>query len=308
MELCILLSRQERAFCSAGSVNLGLILEKGRCRGEDRAAHGDRQLHVRRFLCGIGGTQNAVRDYGSASCARISRMLQNARVVFVWSRRAVKRLPTSTDRRVGVIRRIYDVESDDLGPSVQDPAAATDTICYVVKKGDTLTSIGQRYTSSVHAIASINRIKNINYLQEGRMLLVPVQSRMSGVKGATFVVICIAVIYFGGKYLLEYMQAWVHQEVLRKEAERQACDALRRPKLKRWQGILDDDRETDQHNVVFSAEGQEQEAQTLRKRLEDEEMKKSYAQLESAYAKFLADSGLSKSGYWRGGLPPASGS
>eukprot|EP00249_Psilotum_nudum_P013517 c24374_g1_i2 orf=132-530(-) len=100
MELCILLSRQERAFCSAGSVNLGLILEKGRCRGENRAAHGDRQLHVRRFLCGIGGTQNAAMDYGSASCSRISRMLQNARVVLVWSRRAVKRLPTSTDRRV----------------------------------------------------------------------------------------------------------------------------------------------------------------------------------------------------------------
>jgi hypothetical protein len=40
--------------------------------------------------------------------------------------------------------------------------------------------------------------------------------------------------------------------------------------------------------------------------LEDEELEESYAELESMYVQFLADSGLSTSGYWRGGAPVAS--
>jgi hypothetical protein len=31
-----------------------------------------------------------------------------------------------------------------------------------------------------------------------------------------------------------------------------------------------------------------------------EEIRKSYVELESVYVKFLSDSGMSKSGYWRG--------
>lgn len=38
---------------------------------------------------------------------------------------------------------------------------------------------------------------------------------------------------------------------------------------------------------------------------EEDKLRQSYAQLESVYVQFLADSGLSKSGYWRGGMPPA---
>lgn len=34
-----------------------------------------------------------------------------------------------------------------------------------------------------------------------------------------------------------------------------------------------------------------------------EEIRKSYAELESTYVKFLSDSGLSRGGYWRGAVP-----
>lgn len=42
----------------------------------------------------------------------------------------------------------------------------------------------------------------------------------------------------------------------------------------------------------------------LRHKQDYEDIQKSYAELESVYVKFLADSGMSKSGYWRGsGVP-----
>ncbi|CAM6111044.1 unnamed protein product [Calypogeia fissa] len=46
----------------------------------------------------------------------------------------------------------------------------------------------------------------------------------------------------------------------------------------------------------------------LRQKQDYEDIQKSYAELESVYAKFLADSGMSKSGYWRGsGVPTTAG-
>ena len=46
---------------------------------------------------------------------------------------------------------------------------------YVVRPGDTLTSIARRYHVSLPALAHINRIANVNLIQAGRVLLIPVQ-------------------------------------------------------------------------------------------------------------------------------------
>lgn len=45
-----------------------------------------------------------------------------------------------------------------------------------------------------------------------------------------------------------------------------------------------------------------EEEQASRQQQDFEEIRKSYAELESTYSKFLTDSGLSRGGYWRGGV------
>lgn len=47
-------------------------------------------------------------------------------------------------------------------------------------------------------------------------------------------------------------------------------------------------------------EKETEEERKLRQRYDYEQIKRSYTRLEPMYEKFLADSGLSASGYWRG--------
>lgn len=47
-------------------------------------------------------------------------------------------------------------------------------------------------------------------------------------------------------------------------------------------------------------EKETEEERKLRQRYDYEQIKRSYTKLEPMYEKFLADSGLSASGYWRG--------
>jgi LysM repeat protein len=48
---------------------------------------------------------------------------------------------------------------------------------YTVRPGDTLTSIAERYHVSVPALARANRIENVNLVQVGRVLIIPVIAR-----------------------------------------------------------------------------------------------------------------------------------
>lgn len=50
----------------------------------------------------------------------------------------------------------------------------------------------------------------------------------------------------------------------------------------------------------FPPDRETEEERRLRQMYEYEALQKSYTQLEPLYEKFLVDSGLSRSGYWRG--------
>lgn len=58
------------------------------------------------------------------------------------------------------------------GPPTIPPGARE--ITYIVQPGDTLTSIAQRFGSSVTAIVRRNRITNPNFIQVGQTLIIPV--------------------------------------------------------------------------------------------------------------------------------------
>ena len=44
---------------------------------------------------------------------------------------------------------------------------------YVVKKGDTLTAIAVKFSTTVEAIAALNGIKNVDLIYEGQKLRIP---------------------------------------------------------------------------------------------------------------------------------------
>lgn len=53
-----------------------------------------------------------------------------------------------------------------------------------VKRGETLGLIAQRYSSSVSAIAQVNRIRNVHWLREGQDLLIPLAGGYSAASAA----------------------------------------------------------------------------------------------------------------------------
>ena len=53
-----------------------------------------------------------------------------------------------------------------------------------VKRGETLGLIAQRYSSSISAIAQVNRIRNIHWLREGQDLLIPLAGGRSAASAA----------------------------------------------------------------------------------------------------------------------------
>lgn len=214
-----------------------------------------------------------------------------------------------------------------------------------VREGDTLTSIANKYKVTVQSIAIPNEISDVDYIPAGKSLLIPIGTLTSGevqaqadsplnssefpgserdsvnvqmegsfsrlpifssslsfqsshVRLALFLILLFSIFAFLRRCISD-VRARRNEEVLRYQVEKEVEDAPHRPKLKRWQGILDDDRRVEEVDGDLLADGQ-----TVLD-AEEEKLRQSYAQLESVYVKFLADSGLSKSGYWRGGLPPA---
>src|SRR5690606_31509676 len=60
------------------------------------------------------------------------------------------------------------------GTTPPAPPPAT-TVKYTVKAGDTLYSIASKYNTTVAAIASANKITNINLISVGQVLIIPVK-------------------------------------------------------------------------------------------------------------------------------------
>ncbi|GLJ32061.1 hypothetical protein SUGI_0645640 [Cryptomeria japonica] len=94
-------------------------------------------------------------------------------------------------------------------------------------------------------------------------------------------------------------------EVYEQETEEKTSSTHHKTKHARWHSILEDDAGTtalDSSPKGYSpTESQENRGKDAYKEICD-----SYAELEPAYLKFLAESGLTNSGYWRGGLPSTS--
>ncbi|KAJ7549785.1 hypothetical protein O6H91_07G068900 [Diphasiastrum complanatum] len=236
------------------------------------------------------------------------------------------------------------------------------TIYYNVKKGDTLTSIARRHKTSVRSIAEVNDIVDINILQEGQVLLIPLNQRVlqrmtsviegfeesstlkftsrrlpskaitlksqtkdsntilpatafppntlsNFVKTVAPIFLLVPIVGVCISYFVYGIYCKLTLDVSKQQADREVQDVQHTPKLKRWQMILDDDKETEELGFMHDIENQmdptETETEEQRKRREFEEIRNSYASLETSYNKFLVDSGLSRSGYWRGGVPSA---
>lgn len=238
---------------------------------------------------------------------------------------------------------ILDSKSEKTGPQVATKHAEAYTDCHFshkVREGDTLTSIANKYKVTVQSIALPNEIADVDYIPAGKSLLIPIEKFKSGevhanadgtsslkefqgpefqtvvvhtesslsrlpfsfqtwhVRLALFLVLLFALSTFL-KRCISDLRTTRREKILRYQVEKEVQDAHHRPKLKRWQGILDDDRRIDEVDGDLLADGQ-----TVLD-AEEDKLRQSYAQLESVYVQFLADSGLSKSGYWRGGMPPA---
>ncbi|CAM6052038.1 unnamed protein product [Sphagnum compactum] len=148
------------------------------------------------------------------------------------------------------------------------------------------------------------------------------------VKLALPLMLMAPILGFGVRCLADYIHIHINKEVARRYAELEAYHARHRPKVKRWQSILDGDRDDSQELVGASAfvtadevrpvtdwwsqggrfrssaieENQTEEEPDVRQQQDFEEIRKSYAELESTYTKFLSDSGLSSVEYCRVGV------
>ena len=56
-----------------------------------------------------------------------------------------------------------------VGDKVDEPTGTN----YTVKKGDTLSAIAKKYGTTVKAIADQNKIKNVNLINIGQVLVIP---------------------------------------------------------------------------------------------------------------------------------------
>ncbi|KAG0580369.1 hypothetical protein KC19_4G168300 [Ceratodon purpureus] len=141
------------------------------------------------------------------------------------------------------------------------------------------------------------------------------------------------IVGFCVRCAVDYIQERIHKEVRARQAELEIYYSRHRPRVNRWQGILDEDREEaadyteaaaasdtlddyrfrDERQIPTgyasiramseeSIANESDEERSSRQTQDYEEIRKSYAELESTYMKFLSDSGLSRSGYWRGSV------
>jgi hypothetical protein len=151
------------------------------------------------------------------------------------------------------------------------------------------------------------------------------------VKLALPLMLIAPVLGFCVRCVVDYIQVHINEEVERRYAEMETYQTRHQPKVKRWQNILDGDRDDSPELVGVGAfmtvdevrpvtnwqnqgghvrnstteEALEKETEAerdLRQQQDFEQIQKSYAELESTYTKFLSDSGLSRGGYWRSGV------
>ncbi|MCO5560694.1 hypothetical protein L7F22_014311 [Adiantum nelumboides] len=236
-----------------------------------------------------------------------------------------------------------DTRSEKTGPQVAKLGLADGSTCYKVREGDTLTSVSHKFKVSVHSIAILNDIADIDYVPAGKLLLIPQEHVKTGevVSKADHPSSSVETHTCKGKSVVQTgsspigmpafpsalgFQSWHvrlalslllllatsgliwryisglrtrrQDELLHFQVQSEIAEAHHQPKVRRWQGILDDDRKVNEVDGDSLADGRAAVDG------EEESLRQTYAQLESAYVKFLADSGLSKSGYWRGGVPP----
>ncbi|KAH8932446.1 hypothetical protein BDL97_19G071900 [Sphagnum fallax] len=151
------------------------------------------------------------------------------------------------------------------------------------------------------------------------------------VKLALPLMLIAPVLGFCVRCVVDYIRVHINEEVERRYAEMETYQTRHQPKVKRWQNILDGDRNDSPELVGVGAfmtvdevrpvtnwqnqgghvrnstteealEKETEEEQDLRQQQDFEQIQKSYAELESTYTKFLSDSGLSRGGYWRSGV------
>lgn len=163
-----------------------------------------------------------------------------------------------------------------------------------------------------------------------------VPSTLTNIAHIAFPLLLIApVIGFIARCVVDYIHTQIENEVGKRFAEMESWQALQRPRVKRWQTILDEDRDENELELLTTSisnyqyqsdpwtsnsyqpttsrddsetngryqipPGKEtEEERKLRQKYDYEEIKRSYTKLEPMYEKFLADSGLTGSGYWRG--------
>lgn len=197
---------------------------------------------------------------------------------------------------IALSNQINDIDYIPVG-KVLSVSTQSKNLNEVSTKSDNLDYLSTLSGSPAKAEPSITAQKGSTPLMIP-MLASSFSSQIHLVKLASALLILYAVFSFGKRYLGSWVDGKIQKEVLKRQAEKEILDVHHRPKL-RWQGILDEDREKEEPDMALSADGQ------IPVESEEEKLRQSYAQLECVYAKFLVDSGLSKSGYWRGGVPPA---
>lgn len=276
-----------------------------------------------------------------------------------------------------------------IDSSTRDDLPNTDATVYIIKEGDTLTAIAKRYSTTISRLAVDNGIENVDELQVGEKLVVPLLaagvrkvsshvqaetpfstdrvytvSTANGVRDLSTattsgydtptlshvgdhspfpvgilaqvvipLLLIAPVVGFCVRCVVDYIQDRIEKEIRAKQADMETYRSRHRPKLNRWQGILDEDREEaldygeaaaasdslDEYRLKNERQiptgyasmramneeslANESEEERSSRQLQDyEDIRKSYAELESTYMKFLSDSGLSRSGYWRGSV------
>jgi len=218
-----------------------------------------------------------------------------------------------------------------------------------------LTHVAKRSSATVNSqrIISPNRYDDLTSAKRGQELLstttrpnlkvnsnisTPAPSYQSFTVGTlakvTIPLLLIApLVGFSVRCMVDYIHDCINKEVNRRHAELETYHSRHRPKVKRWQGILDEDR-TEVADLVGAAVASDSldtsrykneqqiptgyasiramneesianetdEERSSRQSQDYDDIHKSYVELESTYMKFLSDSGLSRAGYWRGSV------
>ena len=69
-----------------------------------------------------------------------------------------------------------DIDAISVAPCSTGSSGGSTSCTYVVKRGDTLSSIAVKYGTTVANLASLNHIKNVNVIFVGQVLKVPCSS------------------------------------------------------------------------------------------------------------------------------------